>query len=606
MQKTRDEIDLEDRWNVDAIYHGLGEWEKAFNHFVEGSSEGTWPQVQALKGTLGQGSAQLKKALETIFSISRELSKLYTYAHLRNDEDIAKDEAKSAFQRVLSLYHDFNSCIAWFDPELLNLPEAAQKAYLNDHHLKEYKFYLEQVFRLKDHTLSADKEELLALSGKALQATHKAFSSLNDADFVFGEVVDSKGKNHTLTHATYGLYLISQDRTLRKNSFLRMHGKYKDHANTMADLLNGTVQAHLFQVKAKKYPSCLDAALFPKNVDTSVYHSLIKAVRENISTFHKYIALRKRVLLLDKVHLYDISVPLCKDVEIKIPYGEAEEHVIASVAPLGSEYQNILHNGLKSQRWVDRYENKNKRSGAYSSGCYDSCPYILMNYKDILRDVFTLAHEAGHSMHSYYSNKNQPYHYADYSIFVAEVASTFNEQLLSKHLLEVFKKPEEKIYLINEKIRDIYGTLIRQTMFAEFELFLHESAEKNIPLTPAHLKEKYKELNTFYFGPDAAFEEEAFYEWARIPHFYYNFYVYQYATGISAAIALYKRVMEGSQRERDDYLGFLKSGGSAFPIDILAKAGVDMRKPQPVSSAIEYFGSLIEQLEGLMVGAPTN
>lgn len=600
MQKTRDEVDLEDRWNVDAMYHGLGEWEKAFHQFESESQGGKWPQLQAYKGTLGQGSAQVKEALEKILTTSREISKLYTYAHLRNDEDLALDQTKGAYQRVVGLYHEFSSQVAWFDPELLALPSDIQKKYLNDPLLADYRFYLEQVFRLKEHTLSADKEELLAQSGKALQASQKAFSMLNDADFIFGEVEDSHGKSHMLTHATYAIFQRSQDRTLRRNSFIKLHGKYKEFANTMAELLNGAMQSHFFQARARNYSSCLDAALFPKNIDKSVYLSLIKAVRDNIGAFHEYVALRKKVLKLDKIYPYDMSVPLCKDVEIKIPYTQAEDYVIASVEPLGAEYQNVLKNGFKSQRWVDRYENKNKRSGAYSSGCYDSCPYILMNYKDIVRDTFTLAHEAGHSMHSYYSHKNQPYQYGDYTIFVAEVASTFNEQLLSKHLLESLSKPEEKIFLINEKIRDIYGTLFRQVMFAEFELFLHECVEKNIPLTPAHITEKYKELSTFYFGSEASFDEEAFYEWARIPHFYYNFYVYQYATGISAAIALYKRVTEGGDAEREDYLGFLKAGSSEFPIDILAKAGVDMRQPHAVAEAIDYFKSLVKQLEGLM------
>ncbi|MFA6916750.1 MAG: oligoendopeptidase F [Parachlamydiales bacterium] len=596
MQKIRSEVAKEDCWNVESLYPSMESWEKAYNTFKEQSKNNTWPQLQAFRGKLNEGTATVKKALETLFSLTREIHKLYTYAHLRHDEDIADDKNKTAYQMIMSIYYELMSQIAWIEPELLELPAETQQNYLHSAELKDYHFYLEQIFRLKEHTLSADKEELLSLAGKSLQSTQKAFSAINDADFVFGNIQDKEGNEQPLTHATYGIYLRSQDRELRKNSFLTLQGKYRDYQNTIAELLNGTVQSHIFNARTHKYPSCLDAALFPKNIDTSVYHSLIKAVRDNIGTLHRYIALRKDIMNVGQLHLYDMYVPLCKDMDFKIPYKEAEELVIESVKPLGSEYQNILRKGLKDERWVDRYENKNKRSGGYSSGCYDSCPFILMNYKNILRDAFTLAHEAGHSMHSYLSHANQPYHYSDYTIFVAEVASTFNEQLLTQVMLEHAKTKEQKFYLINEKIEDIRSTLFRQTMFAEFELFIHDSAEKNIPLTPGYLKEKYRELNAFYFGNDVIIDEEAAFEWARIPHFYYNFYVYQYATGISAALALYQRVIKGGDKEREDYLGFLKAGSSAYPIDILAKAGVDMRQPTAVASAIAHFGSLVDQL----------
>lgn len=599
MQKTRQEVAHEDCWNVESFFPTLKDWENAFQKCESESKDHTWPSLQAFKGSLNQGAPQLKKALETLFSLSRELSKLYTYAHLRHDEDIALEEPKAAYQRAIGLYTDFGTQAAWFNPELLSLTESTQKAYLNDPLLQEYRFQLEDIFRLKEHTLTADKEELVALSAKALQTPYKAFSAINDADFSFGEVLDSKGEKSTLTHATYGIYQRSHDRTLRKNSFLALHGKYRDYSNTLTELLNGISQGHYFQAKARNYPTCLDAALYPLNIDTSVYHSLIAAVRNNLDALHQYVALRKKLLGLSEIHLYDMYVPLCGEVEMKIPYLEAEDLVIESVAPLGPEYQNILRKGLKEQRWVDRFENKSKRSGAYSSGCYDSQPYILMNYKEILRDVFTLAHEAGHSMHSYMSHKHQPYHYGDYAIFVAEVASTFNEQLLAKVLIEKAKTKEEKFYLINSKVEDIRGTIFRQTMFAEFELFIHDCVEKNIPLTPASLREKYRALNRDYFGTAVTLDEEATFEWARIPHFYYNFYVYQYATGLSASLALYKKVINGGVAEREAYLGFLKAGSSDYPINILEKAGVNMRKPDAVADAIGYFRELIGQLEVL-------
>lgn len=600
MQKIRQDVLPGDCWDLKPFYPSLEAWEEAFARFEKQSENHTWPALQSFRGTLAQGSDNLKKALETIFSITREISKLYTYAHLRHDEDIAEEKPKIAFQKALGVFHEVSRQTAWFDPELLELSQEDQKKYLNDPLLSEYRFYLEGVFRLKEHTLSADKEELIALAGRPLQATQKAFSALSDADFVFGEVQDDAGECHLLTHAAYGIYVRSPDRTLRKNSFLTLQGKYKQHANTMAELINGNVQSHLFQARARNYSSCLEAALYPNNIDLSVYHSLIQAVRDNISSMHRYVALRKKVLDTAPLHLYDMYVPLCKGIDIKMSYAEAEDAVIESTAPLGKEYQEILRKGFKEQRWVDRYENKNKRSGGYSSGCYDSYPYILMNYKGILRDVFTLAHEAGHSMHSYLSHKNQPYHYGDYAIFVAEVASIFNEQLLTRLLVERAASPEEKIFLINEKIEDIRTTLFRQTMFAEFELFIHESAEKNIPLTPSYLAQKYKELNAFYFGPDVVIDPEGEFEWARIPHFYYNFYVYQYATGLSAALALYQRVTQGGAAEREAYLGFLKAGSSAYPVEILQRAGVDMKKPDAVAAAIKHFSSLVGELEELL------
>lgn len=465
--------------------------------------------------------------------------------------------------------------------------------------MTEYRFYIEKIVRVKKHLLSPE-EELMALSAKALQASHKAFSALNDADFKFGTVSNNKGEEAELTHALYGLFIRDQDRSLRENAFKKMHGKYLDYENTLCELINGQIQSHIFNARARNFSSSLEAALFPKNIDTSVYHSLIQAVDEKIGTLHKYVKLREKVLGVGPLHLYDMYVPLTSQVDIRMSYKEAQDIVIESVAPLGNAYQNLLRKGLQEGRWVDRYENKNKRSGAYSSGCYDSMPYILINYKDLLRDVFTLAHEAGHSMHSLLTHQTQPYQYGDYPIFLAEVASTFNEELLMRLLLQRSNSVEEKIFLVNQNIEDLRGTLFRQTMFASFELFLHEMAEKNIPLTPKLLREEYMRLNTKYFGPGVTIDKEAEAEWARIPHFYYNFYVFQYATGISAALALSNRVLKGGKQEQEDYLSFLKAGSSRYPIEILQSAGVDMRTPQPVKAAIQKFDGLVDELERLL------
>lgn len=599
MVKTRSEVSMDDKWNVESLYSSLTSWQKDLKSSAQIDKTPHWPEFARFKGKAGKDAKTLKAALETLFEISRKLSKLYTYAHLRHDEDIADDATKTAFTQISHLMHDFNQECAWFEPELLALPAAQIKKLLASPALSDYRFYLDKIIRLKKHMLTSEKEELVALSGKAMAASVKAFSAISDADFRFGSILDSEGKEVELTQSSYGLYIRSQDRVLRKNAFERLHGQYLAYENTLCELLNGNVQAHLFNAKARKFNSCVEASLYPKNIDVDVYHSLISAVNDNIDVMHKYMRLREQVLNIGPLHLYDMHVPLTKNIDIKMNYEEAENAVIESVAPLGSDYQNILRKGLLKERWVDRYENKNKRSGAYSSGCYDSSPYILMNYKGLLRDVFTLAHEAGHSMHSYLSQKNQPYHYSDYPIFLAEVASTFNEDLLMRNLVKNAKTDDEKIFLLNQQIEDIRATLFRQTMFAEFELFIHEMTEKNIPLTPKLLKEQYSRLNASYFGP-VVIDPLIEIEWARIPHFYYNFYVYQYATGISAALALSERVINGGKKEREDYLSFLKSGSSRYPIEILKKAGVDMRSPAPVEAAINKFRGLVDELGRLL------
>ncbi len=594
MTKPRSAVPHEDQWDVTPLYSTFQQWEEEFGKIPTTSPR--WPALQSRQGKLGKNPQELKQFLEGYFAISRNLSKLYTYAHLRHDEDIANDVYKGAYQKISNVFHDFAEAFSWVDPEILAIEDGVMQQFLKSAELAAYAFYLKKIIRVKAHSLPAREEELLAMSAKAMQAPHKAFSAINDADFKFGMVADNQEKRHELTHGSFSTFIRMQDRTLRRHAYETLHGKYHDYENTLCELLMGKIQIHLFEARARKYTSCLEAALFPKNIDTSVYTSLIKAVRSNLEPMHKYIEMRKQILGVETLHLFDTYVPLVKNVDMKMSYKEAEEIVIESVAPLGAEYQNILRKGLKSERWVDRYENANKRSGAYSSGCYDSMPYILMNYKGIIKDVFTLAHEAGHSMHSYYSHKNQPYQYSDYPIFLAEVASTFNEELLMQLMMERARTPDEKIYLINEKIEDLRGTFFRQAMFAEFELLLHELAEKEIPITPKLLNDEYEKLLKAYFGPTITLDPVSTIEWARIPHFYYNFYVYQYATGISAAMALADRVVKGGEQERNDYLSFLKAGSSKYPIEILAAAGVDMKSPSPVQTTIATFSRLVDQL----------
>lgn len=598
MLKTRNEVKNEDKWAVEALYKSFAEWEKEYEN-ESLNQESPFEPILKFRGKLGTSSETLKEAINAILKKDRAISKLFTYAHLKHDEDITDDASKKAYSQALSAFNSFKEATSWFEPELLALPDNIVQKYLQDPQLKEFKFYLEKIFRMKPHTLTAEQEHLIALTGKAMSATHRAFSAINDADFKFPPALDHEGKPNELSHGKYSVYLRGKDRILRENAFKNYFNQYGSYENTLAELLSGQIESHVFNAKARGFKSSVEAALFPKNIDTKVYTALIKAVHEEIDALHKYTELRSNILNIKPLHIYDLQVPLTESFDMHIPYDEAEALVIESVAPLGKEYQEILKKGLLEERWVDKYENKNKRSGAYSSGCYDSSPFILMNYKEIIRDLFTLAHEAGHSMHSYLSHKHQPYIYADYSIFVAEVASTFNEELLMQLMLKRAKTKEEKIYLITQKLEDIRGTLFRQTQFAEFELLIHTLAENNVPMTPQKLREEYGKLNKFYYGSALADDKETEVEWARIPHFYYNYYVFQYATGISAALALADKVLNGGEKERDAYLNFLKSGYSDYPIEVLKKAGVDMTEVTPVKQAIAKFRKLTDELRKL-------
>lgn len=595
--KTRSALTPEDKWNVEALYPSLASWQEDLNLFVKNKTPPFWPELQLFKGRLKESEQTLKNALETLLLIEQKLDKLYTYAHLRHDEDITNNDHKAAFQKISSLLCDYRNESAWFEPELLSLPESLIEKYLKNDVLSEYRFYIEKIVRLRAHTLSADKEELLALVGKPLQTSAKAFSALNNADLKFNNIKDSKGEEKPLTQGLYQLYLRSKDRTLRKNAFEEVQTKYQSFQNTLGELISGQLETHFFQAKTRSFSSSLQAALFPHNIPEGVYKSLIQAVRKGLPLLHKYIALRKKLLKVDELHFYDMYVPLVSEVEFKMKREEAVDLVIESVAPLGQEYQTFLDRGLRQEKWVDWVENTNKRSGAYSSGCFDSYPYILMNYRETLRDVFTLAHEAGHSMQSFLSNRTQPYHYSRYPIFVAEVASTFNEELLADCLLKKMDKKEQKIFLLQEKIEDLRATFFRQTMFAEYELELHSLVEQGVPLTPQLLKEVYYKLNCDYFGKEAVIDELIAIEWARIPHFYYNFYVYQYATGISAALALSEKVLSGDLKAREGYLTFLKSGSKDYPINLLKKAGVDMTSSLPVEATLRKFDYLVSTLE---------
>ncbi len=592
MTQERREVPVEDRWNLEAFYPSLEAWEEEMQRWGREGQHPKWPEVAKFKGRLAQGPVELRTLLTVCLDFDRHLSKLYTYAHLKHDEDVTNEIYKQAHARISALLYDFRQETAWIEPEILGLEEGILQA----EQLKDYQIYLQKIRRLKPHTLSGDKEELLALAGKALEASQRSFSAFNHADIRFPSVIDSSGQARELTHGKYLLYLRDPDRKLREGAFKNMHRSFAAYENTLCELINGQIQTHVFEMRARGYRSCLEAALFPHEIDTKVYTSLIETVRSRLSSLHRYAKLRKKYLGLEELHLYDMHVPLVAEVKMSMSYQEAEALVIEAASLLGPAYKDALQKGLQVERWVDRYENVHKRAGAYSSGCYDSMPYILMNYHGTFQDVMTLAHEAGHSMHSLLSKTHQPYHYSRYAIFVAEVASTFQERLLLRHVLSKQADPEQQRFLLNQQIEDIRGTFFRQTMFAEFELRLHEWAEQGIPLTPALLKQEYRKLNVEYYGPEVAIDEEVDIEWARIPHFYYNFYVYQYATGLSAAHMLIERVQKGGESARARYLTFLSSGSSDYPLELLKRGGVDMTQKEPIFALIDHFDELVSKL----------
>lgn len=598
MPKPRKEIPEQDRWNVSALYKDSSVWTRDFSDIKEGNAAPFWPSLRQYGGKL-KNPTDAANFFKAYFDLDRKLSKLYTYAHLRMDEDLGNDETKTNYGKITDALHAFSLETSWVEPELLSLNDQEFAQIVQSPLLSEYKFYIEKIGRMRPHTLAPEQEELVALAGKSLRASYRSFGALNNADLTFAPAIDSKGNENPLSNGTYQSYLRSPDRALRKNAFLNLHQGYEAFGNTLCELLQGQVQSHLFIARARKFDSCLEAALFPHAINVDVYTNLIETVRKNLPIMHEYVRFRKEQMGLDEIHIYDLYAPLVPDVDIKMSYSEACDVVSESVAPLGKKYQEVLRRGLTKDRWVDVFENMRKRSGAYSSGCYDSMPYILMNYHGTFGDVTTLAHEAGHSMHSYLSRENQSYVYADYPIFVAEVASTFNEQLLLKLMKDRAKDNKELAYLINDEIERVRATIFRQTMFAEFELQLHKWAEEGTPLTPDLLKKAYLELNRDYYGPDLVLDDELAIEWARIPHFYYNFYVYQYATGLSAAMALNQKALSSDEAMKA-YLGFLSSGGSKFPLELLKKAGVDMESPEPVDSAMKKFQDLVAQFKELV------
>ncbi len=591
----RSQVKPTDTWDLSSLFKSDDEWERAFIAW-----EKQITQYEKFRGTLGDGPAALVRLFEFDREFDRAAERLGTYAHLKTTEDMAD----SRYQRMFGRYEHAGTLAAeaasFIRPEILSLSSKKLSEYLAAKPLRPFKLQLERLVRYKPHTLTPGEEKLLAMQHEMAGAADRVFRQLTDADLKFGMCRNEKGESIELSHSSFASFLRSPSRDVRRKAFHQYYAQFQGHENSLAASYSSSVQKDVYYAKARNYPSAREGSLFHDNVPVAVYDNLIAAVRGKLPAVYKYFDLRRRKMRLRDIHHYDTYVPILSELDTRHNWSQAVDVVVKSLEPLGDEYCGVLHEGL-SGRWCDRYPNQGKRSGAFSSGSYDGWPYILMNYQpDVLDHVFTLAHEAGHSMHSYFSAKHQPYQYYNYTIFVAEVASTFNEQLLSRHLMARAKTKKERAYLVNREIDAIRGTIIRQTMFAEFEKISHALVEAGEPLTVETLKTEYGKLLADYFGPDFTIDEELKLECLRIPHFYHAFYVYKYATGLSAAIALSERVVNGGKQELNDYLSFLQGGCSKWPLDLLKDAGVDMTSPEPVETALSYFERLVEELDELL------
>jgi oligoendopeptidase F len=591
----RSEVPAADTWDLASLFADDAAWEKAYLEW-----EKRVPEYARFQGKLASSAEVLAECLNFDNSFERAGDRLGTYAFLKETEDVANSKYQAMKARYVGVAAKASETASYLRPELNAIPDDVLNKFLEFPALHEHKLSLERLRRFKPHTLSEKEERLLAMQMETSMTPRNVFDQLTDADLKFGSIELEPGKTIELSHGSYMLCLENKNREVRKQAFHQYYAEFEAHANTLSATFAGSVKQDVYNSKVRNYSSARAAALFPDNVPVSVYDNLVTAVRANLPAVHKYYQVRKRIMKLPDIHFYDVYVPILSDLQTTTPWNDAVEMVLESLKPLGANYTATLAKGLRG-RWCDRYENKGKHSGAFSSGCYDSDPYILMNYQaEVLDHVFTLTHEAGHSMHSYFSKTIQPYQYSNYTIFVAEVASTFNEQLLGAHLRKNATDLRVKAYYLNREIDDIRRTVIRQTMFAEFEKITHEKAEANEPLTLESLRAIYQELLVAYFGPEFVLDPELSLECLRIPHFYRAFYVYKYATGLAASIALAERVTKGGKTELDAYLNFLKGGSSKDPLDLLRGAGVDMETPEPVNSALARFSAMVDELDGLL------
>ncbi len=594
--QTRADIAESDKWDLRHLFVDVSKWQEDFAWVQQ-----TYPRLQEWKGRVGESAQSLADCLEFEKALELKIERLYHFASLQLAENSANNEYLARIGQVQNLLTRIGEAAAFVVPEIQAIDDQKFAKFMVDPALTEWRTKLHKIRRMKPHVLSEPEERILALGSVALSGYDDTFSQLTDVDMKFGALTDETGRQKPLTQSSFGSFLVKRDHELRKRAFYQFYEEFQDHQYTLATSLAYSVKADLFRARARNYSSALESALFPDDVPVEVYDGLIVSVRANLKPLFRYFDLRRRVLGLSELHHYDTYVPLVAEIETHISFNEAVEQVIAALQPLGKEYVDVLSKGLRG-RWCDRYETKSKRSGAFSSGSYGAPPYILMNYKeDVFADVYTLAHEAGHSMHTWFSQKSQSFQDYEYPIFLAEVASTFNEELLTHHLLERTSNPKMRAYIINRQIDDIRGTVFRQTMFAEFEKIIHSIEENGDALTLEVFKSEYRKLLEAYFGQNFALDPQLDLECLRIPHFYNSFYVYKYATGISAAMALAERVLSGKPGSVDAYLGFLRSGGSKFPLETLKAAGVDMGTSAPVESTLKLFERRLDELEGLLL-----
>lgn len=588
--KERSEMDPQYQWDLSSMYKDDAAWEHDFATLDE--------QVQAMTAFAGtlQDAVSIGAYLDAGTELSRKLSNLYCYASMRRSEDTRAEAGQSMYARITAKYVQAMAAISFAEPEILSLPEETLQAIVEDEQLADHKFTMENLLRQKPHTLSAAEEKLLATFGEALGAPAEIADNLQDADLVFDPAQDGAGNTVEVTGSNYIMLQMSQDRTLRKNAFISFYKGYRQHINTFASAYAGAVKAATAEASVRHYESSRAMSMAGENIPAEVYDNLIATVRKHMPAMYRYVALRKKILGVDELHYYDVYAPLMGEVKVHYTYEQAQQMVLDAVAPLGKDYGDLVRKAF-AERWIDVYPNKGKSGGAYSTGTYDSNPYILTNFTGTLDSVSTIAHEMGHSMHTWHSNHHQPPQYADYTLFVAEVASTVNENLLIEQLLQKEQNPQMRLYLLNQYLENFKGTVYRQTMFAEFEREAHAMAERGEALNPAALNALYKRLVEDYFGPELVMDEEVQYEWARIPHFYRPFYVYKYATGYSTAVALSEAILREGEPAVRRYREFLSMGGSAYPLDELRHAGVDLATPAPVDAALEKFERILEDAE---------
>ncbi len=591
----RNEVKEEFTWNLADLYADIPSWEAAVQEIQEIAA-----RLEKMEGKVTESAENLFTTLVWLEELGKKTDPAFNYAQRLSDQDTGNTTHLAMSQKLRSIYAGISSRLSFIDPEILELdPETLDQYYTQQPKLEAYRKYIQEIQRLKPHHLPAEMERLLAMTNEMADVPEETFSVFNNADLKLPEMTDEKGESVRITHGRYITLMESSDRRVRREAFEKMYQTYKQFENTLASLYSGQVKQLMFYARARKYSSTLEAAVNRNNVSPDVYDNLLAAVNANLDKMYRYVKLRKRLLQVDELHMYDVYTPVIADASRKIPYEEAKETILKALAPLGEDYIQLLQEGFDN-RWIDVYENEGKRSGAYSAGAYGVHPYVLMNYSDSLDSMFTLAHEMGHSLHTHYSNTTQPYFYSHYKIFVAEVASTCNEILLMEYLLENTTDVKERAYLLNHYLDSFKGTVYRQTMFAEFEKKTNAMAEAGESLTAQVLNDVYYELNSRYFGPDMVSDPEIAREWARIPHFYYNFYVYQYATGFSAAVAIARNILKEGAPAVAQYKKFLSGGCSQSPVELLKIAGIDLETPGPIQDALNVFGQVLDELEQLV------